>query len=289
MEQPDRQVIETDVRRALAEDVGSGDLTAALLSASTGARARVVSRETAVMCGQPWFDEVFRQVDQAVSVAWRTEDGETIAAGKLLCELNGPARAILTGERVALNFLQTLSGTATQSRAYAEAVAATSVRILDTRKTIPGLRVAQKYAVRCGGCYNHRIGLYDGILIKENHIRSAGSISAAVAAAQASPARVPVEVEIESLSQLEEALSAGADIVMLDNFSHAALREAVLRNRAHPDSARLEASGNVSLDTIAAIAATGVDFISVGALTKHVHAVDLSMQFDASSFERGAG
>ena len=187
---------------------------------------------------------------------------------------------------MALNFLQTLSGTATQSRTYAQAVAATSVRVLDTRKTIPGLRLAQKYAVRCGGCYNHRIGLYDGILIKENHIRSAGSIAAAITAAHAAESAVPVEVEIESLSQLDEALSAGADIVMLDNFSHSAMREAVERNRVHANTAELEASGNVSLDSIAAIAATGVDYISVGALTKHVHAVDLSMQFDQSFFDR---
>ena len=276
---PERQLIE-DVGRALAEDVGDGDLTAALLSPSSAARARVVSREAAVLCGRPWFDEVFRQVDPGVTVAWQAEDGEAIAAGHLLCTLEGPARAILTGERVALNFLQTLSGTATQSRTYAQAVAATSARVLDTRKTIPGLRLAQKYAVRCGGCYNHRIGLYDGILIKENHIRSAGSIAAAVAAAHAAESAVPVEVEIESLSQLDEALSAGADIIMLDNFSRAAMREAVGRNRVHPNQAKLEASGNVSLDSIAAIAATGVDFISVGALTKHVRAVDLSMQFD---------
>ncbi len=285
---PEKQVA-GNVSRALAEDVGSGDLTATLLPASAVARARVVSRESAVLCGRPWFDEVFRQLDPRVAVAWYVEDGETTAAGHVLCTVEGAARSVLTGERVALNFLQTLSGTATAARAYAQAVAATSVRVLDTRKTIPGLREAQKYAVRCGGCYNHRIGLYDGILIKENHIRSAGGITAAVTAAHTADTEVPVEVEIESLSQLDEALSAGADIVMLDNFSHKQLRLAVEQNRRHPNPAKLEASGNVSLEEIAAVAATGVDFISVGALTKHVHAVDLSMQFDASCFDPDSG
>jgi nicotinate-nucleotide pyrophosphorylase (carboxylating) len=267
------------VARALAEDVGGGDLTAALVPATAQARAHVVSREAAVICGAPWFDEVFHQIDPAIQIEWLVAEGEHVVADTELCRIKGPARALLTAERTALNFLQTLSGTATEARRYANAVAGTGCRVLDTRKTLPGLRTAQKYAVACGGCTNHRVGLYDGILIKENHIMAAGSIAAAVNAARTGGADVPVEVEVETLDQLTEALEAGADIVLLDNFSHDGIREAVA---ATAGRAKLEASGNVSLEGLRTLAETGVDFISVGALTKHVRAVDLSMRF---SFE----
>lgn len=272
--------IERDVAAALAEDIGSGDLTAQLIAAGQRARARVLTRENAVLCGTDWFDAVFRQLDPAIEVDWLAADGETIESGQTLCRLRGPARALLTGERTALNFLQTLSGTASIARQFATAVAGTRARVLDTRKTLPGLRVAQKYAVRCGGSHNHRFGLYDGVLIKENHIRSVGGIAQAIAAARAQDAGVDIEVEIETPDQLDEALAAGADIIMLDNFSLTDMRRAVAANRAHRRPAKLEASGNVTLETIAAIAATGVDFISTGSITKHVRAVDLSMQFE---------
>lgn len=269
------------VRRALAEDVGSGDLTAALVPAIRTGRARVITREAAVICGQPWFDEVFRQLDPAVMVEWQTGEGATVEPGQLLCRLAGPARALLTGERTALNFLQTLSGTATVTRRYAEAIAGLPCRILDTRKTVPGLRRAQKYAVHCAGGSNHRMGLHDGILIKENHIAAAGSIGAAVAAARRGGSGVPVEVEVETLDELRQALDAGADMALLDEFSLDELRAAVALNRGHANGPmKLEASGNVTLDTLRAIAATGVDFVSVGSLTKHVRAVDLSMRFE---------
>ncbi len=228
-----------------------------------------------MLCGCAWFDAVFAELGASIEVQWSAADGDCVQAGQTLCTLRGPARALLTGERAALNFLQTLSGTATEVRRYTDALAGTSTRLLDTRKTIPGLREAQKYAVRAAGGHNHRIGLYDGILIKENHIVAAGSIAAAVAQARATAARVPVEVEVETLSQVDEAIDAGADILLLDNFDFDGLRAAVARNAG---SAQLEASGNVSLDNIADIAATGVDFISVGAITKHVRAVDLSMR-----------
>lgn len=269
------------VRRALAEDVGSGDLTAALVPAIRTGRARVITREAAVICGQPWFDEVFRQLDPAVMVEWQTGEGATVEPGQLLCRLAGPARALLTGERTALNFLQTLSGTATVTRRYAEAIAGLPCRVLDTRKTVPGLRRAQKYAVRCAGGSNHRMGLHDGILIKENHIAAAGSIGAAVAASRSGGSGVPVEVEVETLDELRQALDAGADMALLDEFSLDELRAAVALNRGHANGPmKLEASGNVTLDTLRAIAATGVDFVSVGSLTKHVRAVDLSMRFE---------
>lgn len=271
------------VTRALAEDVGSGDLTAALVPATASASARVISREAAVICGAPWFDEVFQQVDPSIEVQWQIEEGSLVAADTELCRISGPARALLTAERTALNFLQTLSGTATEARRYADAVAGTGCRVLDTRKTLPGLRTAQKYAVACGGCTNHRVGLYDGILIKENHIAAAGGIGAAVRTARESGTSVPVEVEVETIAQMREALAAGADIVLLDNFSLDMIREAVAINAA--GKARLEASGNVSLDGLRTLAETGVDFISVGALTKHVRAVDLSMRF---TFTAGA-
>lgn len=268
--------IDDDVRRALAEDVGPGDLTAALVP-DTGAHAELVTRENAVLCGTAWFDEVFRQLDARARVAWLARDGERIAAGSVVARLDGPARALLTGERCALNFLQTLSGTATLAARYAEAVRGTRAKVLDTRKTLPGLRRAQKYAVACGGGHNHRLGLYDAVLIKENHIAAAGSVAAALDAARAvAGTNVPVEIEVENLAQLREALAAGARHVLLDNFDLAGLREAV---HITAGRARLEASGGVTLDNIRAIAETGVDEISVGGLTKHVRAVDLSLRF----------
>jgi nicotinate-nucleotide pyrophosphorylase (carboxylating) len=263
------------VRRALAEDVGPGDLTAALIPADTQAVAEVVTRAAAVLCGTAWFDEVFRQVDMRVSVAWNARDGDTIHPEQILCTLNGPARALLTGERSALNFLQLLSGTATLARKYVDAVRGTRTVILDTRKTIPGLRRAQKYAVTCGGGQNHRLGLYDAILIKENHIAAAGSIAAALRAATAPPG-VTVEIEVENLEQLREALNSGARHILLDNFSVEELKEAV---REASGRARLEASGGINLGNIRAVAETGVDFISIGDITKNVEAVDLSLRF----------
>ena len=269
------------VARALAEDVGSGDLTAALVPAGRAGRATVVTRESAVLCGRPWVDEVFRQLDPSVRVIWEAEEGADLAPDQLLCRLDGPARSLLTGERTALNFLQTLSGTATATRRYVAAVAGLPCRILDTRKTLPGLRRAQKYAVRCAGGSNHRMGLYDGILVKENHIMAAGSIAAAVDAARAAGSTVPVEVEVETLDELRQALDAGADMALLDEFSLDELRTAVAMNRAHPRGPmKLEASGNVTLETLRAIAESGVDFVSIGSLTKHVRAVDLSMRFE---------
>jgi nicotinate-nucleotide pyrophosphorylase (carboxylating) len=268
------------VARALEEDVGSGDLTAALVPAERKGRATVITREQAVICGQPWVDEVFRQIDPSVRVEWQVAEGASVAPDQLLCRLDGPARALLTGERSALNFLQTLSGTATLTRRYVDLLAGLPCRVLDTRKTVPGLRRAQKYAVRCAGASNHRMGLYDGILVKENHIMAAGSIAAAVAAARAAGAKVPVEVEVETLDELRQALDAGADMALLDEFSLDDLRAAVALNRSHPRGPmKLEASGNVTFETIRPIAETGVDFISVGSLTKHVRAVDLSMRF----------
>jgi len=269
------------VARALAEDVGSGDLTAALVPAARMGRATVITREPAVLCGRPWFDEVFRQLDASVHVLWEADEGADVVPGQRLCLLEGPARALLTGERTALNFLQTLSGTATAVRPYVLLVAGLPCRILDTRKTLPGLRRAQKYAVRCAGGHNHRMGLYDGILVKENHIVAAGSIAAAVAAARAAGASVPVEVEVETLDELRQALDAGADMALLDEFSLGDLRAAVAMSGSHPRGPiKLEASGNVTFETLRAIAETGVDFVSVGSLTKHVRAVDLSMRFE---------
>jgi nicotinate-nucleotide pyrophosphorylase (carboxylating) len=268
------------VAAALTEDVGSGDLTAALVPAQKAGRATVITREAAVVAGRPYVDEVFRQVDPRVSVDWSTDDGAQVQPGQVLYRLSGPARSLLTGERTALNFLQTLSGTATETARYVAAVAGTPCVILDTRKTLPGLRLAQKYAVRCGGGQNHRLGLYDGVLVKENHIAAAGSIAAAVAAARTLPRQVPVEVETENLDELRQALEAGADIVMLDDYSLEDMRAAVAINHAHERRAKLEASGSVDLARLRAIAETGVDYISVGGLTKHVRAIDLSMRFD---------
>jgi nicotinate-nucleotide pyrophosphorylase (carboxylating) len=234
-----------------------------------------------VLCGRPWFDEVFRQVDPSVRVEWSADEGSAVVPDQLLCRIDGPARSLLTGERTALNFLQSLSGTATTTRRHVDVVAGLPCRILDTRKTIPGLRRAQKYAVRCAGGCNHRMGLYDGILVKENHIMAAGSIVAAVAAARDAGHGVPVEVEVETLDELRQALDAGADMALLDEFSLADLRTAVALNRGHPNGPmKLEASGNITFETLRPIAETGVDFISVGSLTKHLRAVDLSMRFE---------
>ena len=269
--------IEETVRRALVEDVGTGDLTAALIPAKTQAEAQLVTREPAILCGTAWFDEVFRQVDKRVSVTWNARDSDAVRAEQILCTLRGPARALLTGERSALNFLQLLSGTATLARKYVDAVRGTRVVILDTRKTIPGLRHAQKYAVTCGGGQNHRLGLYDAILIKENHIAAAGSISAALRAAKDSAASgVTVEIEVENLEQLREALEAGAGRILLDNFSVEELKAAV---REAGGRAKLEASGGIHPGNIRAVAETGVDFISIGDITKNVEAVDLSLRF----------
>ena len=261
--------------------MGTGDLTAALVPADRDGRATVITREPAVVCGRPWFDEVFRQIDPRVDIEWQAREGDFVDAGALLCRLAGPARALLTGERAALNFLQTLSGTATTVRRWVEVVAGTRCHVLDTRKTLPGLRTAQKYAVRCGGGTNHRIGLYDGILIKENHILAAGSIAAAVAAARRSGAAVPVEVEVETIDELRQALDARADMALLDEFSLDGLREAVALNLGHRNGPmKLEASGSVTLEALRSIAETGVDFVSIGALTKHLRAIDLSMRFE---------
>jgi len=268
------------VARALAEDIGSGDLTAALTPAERSGRASVITRESAIVCGIPYVEASFRQIDPRVRLDWRCTEGAAATAGQVLFTIEGPARALLTGERTALNFLQLLSATAGAAHAYAALLEGTACRLLDTRKTIPGLRAAQKYAVRVGGGHNHRMGLFDGILIKENHIMALGSIAQAVAGARRTGAGVPVEVEVESLSELRQAIDAGADIAMLDDFSLAAMREAVAANRQARKPLKLEASGGISSATIRDIAETGVDFISVGSITKHVKAVDLSMRFE---------
>lgn len=272
--------ISNNVSVALLEDLGGGDLTAQLIPESASAKAIVLAREAMTVAGRPWVNEVFRQLDPDVTVEWMCNDGDHIPADVEICILNGPARAILSGERTALNFLQSLSATATTTARYVDAVAGTKVRVLDTRKTIPGLRLAQKYAVRCGGGENHRIGLFDAILIKENHIISSGSINAAVAAAKKLHPGLAVEVEVESISELREALAAGADRMLLDNFDIADLQHAIDVNQEDGNpAADLEASGGITLETIRAVAETGVDYISVGALTKDINAVDLSMRF----------
>jgi nicotinate-nucleotide pyrophosphorylase (carboxylating) len=270
------------VDRALAEDIGAGDLTAALIPPARQGRATVLTREAAVICGQPFAAATFARLDPAVRLRWSIAEGGAAAPGEILLHLEGPARALLSGERTALNFLQFLSGTATAARRFAERLTGTACRLLDTRKTIPGLRLAQKYAVRIGGGHNHRLGLFDGILIKENHIMAAGSIGAAVAQARAAGHAIPVEVEVETLAELREALAAGADIALLDEFPLPLLREAVAVNREALRPMKLEASGGVELDNIRAIAETGVDYISVGSITKHVRAIDLSMRFEWS-------
>ena len=269
--------IASQVKLALAEDIGQQDLTADLIPADNIASATILNREAATLCGQDWVIEVFKQVDPTISITWHFNDGDQLEADNIICTLNGPARSLLTGERTAMNYLQTLSATATLSSIYAAQVAGIEVNVLDTRKTIPGFRLSQKYAVRCGGCYNHRIGLYDGILIKENHINAAGSIAAAIAQAKALHPGVIIEVEVENFEEMDQALAGQADIILLDNFDIAMLKQAVERNQGH---ALLEASGNVNLTTVRAIAETGVDRISVGALTKDIKAIDLSMRFN---------
>jgi len=273
---PPPDAVATDVSRALQEDLGSGDCTAALIPADALLDTRVISRETAVLSGSPWFEETFRQLDSAVDLEWRARDGERIHENQEVCRLRGPARAILSGERTALNFLQTLSGTASRARRYVDAVAGTGAVMLDTRKTLPGLRMAQKYAVRCGGARNHRIGLFDAILVKENHIAAAGSITAAVQQALQRYPNLLLEVEVENLEQLEEAMQAGAQRVLLDNFSLQELAQAVQRYKGRIE---LEASGGISLETVRAVAETGVDFISTGDMTKSIQATDFSMRF----------
>jgi nicotinate-nucleotide pyrophosphorylase (carboxylating) len=268
------------VATALAEDIGAGDLTAALIPAERQGRATVITREAAIICGIPYVEETFRQIDARVSLSWQVSDGGSAQPDQALFTVEGPARALLTGERTALNFLQLLSATASAAHAYAVLLQGTQCRLLDTRKTIPGLRTAQKYAVRVGGGHNHRMGLFDGILIKENHIMAAGSVAAAVAEAKQAARKVPVEVEVENLDELEQAIAAGADIAMLDNFALPLMREAVALNAGSPQPLKLEASGNITHETIREIAETGVDFISVGSITKHVRAVDLSMRFE---------
>jgi nicotinate-nucleotide pyrophosphorylase (carboxylating) len=266
------------VSRALSEDIGSGDVTAALVPATQQVRAHVICREAAVLCGLPWATETFRQLDRSVVVQPQAAEGSTVAANAVLFALHGPARSILTGERAALNFVQLLSATATQTRRYVDAVRGTDCKILDTRKTVPGLRTAQKYAVRVGGGFNHRMGLYDRVLIKENHIAACGSITAAVQRARELSPGLQVEVETETLQELGEALAARADIIMLDEFSLADLRAAVALNREHAKPAVLECSGGVTLENLKTLAVTGVDCISIGSLTKHVRAIDLSMR-----------
>ena len=266
------------VEAALREDLGSGDVTAILVPAAQRVQGRVTTREPAVLCGRAWVDETFRQLDPKVQLTWHAADGAQVAAEQIIFAIAGPARPVLSGERTALNFLQLLSGTATTTRRFVDAVAGTHCRILDTRKTVPGLRTAQKYAVRCGGAQNHRMGLFDQVLIKENHIAAAGSLTGAIEAARRDAAGVAIEVEVETLSELREALNARPDIIMLDEFSLEDMRSAVALNRAHGGPAKLEVSGSVSLEAVRAIADTGVDYISVGALTKHVRAIDLSMR-----------
>ncbi|KRE84940.1 nicotinate-nucleotide pyrophosphorylase [Rhodanobacter sp. Soil772] len=272
---PDAAQIATDIERALAEDLGQGDATAGLLPVDAQAHAELTCREAAVIAGTAWFDACFRRFDPAVRIDWQVRDGDRVAPGSVICRLSGHARSLVTAERSALNFLQLLSATATVTADYVAAVAGTAVRVLDTRKTIPGLRLAQKYAVRCGGGHNQRMGLYDAILIKENHIIAAGSIAAAVQAARRLHPELLLEVEVENLGELEQALQAGVDRIMLDNFELALMREAVQHTAGRVP---LEVSGNVDLRTIGEYARTGVDFISVGALTKHVRAVDLSLR-----------
>ena len=263
-----------DIKHFLDEDIGTGDITAAIIPEDTHAQAEVVTREGMILCGQAWFDAIFKHLDAGVNIVWLVAEGETVKKNTTLCKLSGSARGLLTGERTALNLLQLLSATATVARQYADAVAGTSCKVLDTRKTIPGLRNAQKYAVTCGGCYNHRIGLYDGVLIKENHIMAAGSITKAIQSARELTA-VTMEVEVESMQELIEALAAKPDRIMLDNFNPDELRAAV---KLTAGAIELEASGNIDLDNIRTIAETGVDYISIGALTKNVKAIDLSMR-----------
>ena len=268
------------VTNALVEDIGSGDVTAELVPPDQRVAGTVISREAAILCGRPWVTEVFRQLDPSVQLTWTTDDGERVAANQTLFEIAGLARPVLTGERAALNFLQLLSGTATATRRYVEAIAGTPSVILDTRKTLPGLRTAQKYAVRCGGARNLRIGLFDQFLIKENHIAAAGSLTEAIRAARRAAGSKKVEVEVETLQEFLEALQAAPDVIMLDEFSLSDMRAAVALNSASDHSVKIEASGRVTLETVRAIAETGVDYISIGSITKHVRAVDVSMRLE---------
>jgi nicotinate-nucleotide pyrophosphorylase (carboxylating) len=274
------QYLKDSVAVALAEDVGPGDLTAELVPATQRAHARIVTREDCIVCGQPWCEEVLQQTDDSIEVTWQCTEGQAARAEQVLCEIRGPARGVLTAERTILNFMQLLSATATVARRYVGAVAGTRATILDTRKTIPGLRLAQKYAVQIGGGQNHRIGLFDAILIKENHILSAGGITAAVRTAVERNSNVLIEVEVETLEQLEEGLSSGAHRLLLDNFSLTDMNKAVILRDERKSNMALEASGGITLDNVTAIAETGVDFISIGALTKDVMAIDLSMRFE---------
>jgi nicotinate-nucleotide pyrophosphorylase (carboxylating) len=277
---PSPAEIRRDIERALAEDLGAGDATADLIASDATARASVVTREAAVLAGRPWFDACFRALDPAIAIEWHADDGDAISAGQSLCSLHGNARALLSGERCALNFVQLLSATATIAANYVAAVSGTRAVILDTRKTIPGLRLAQKYAVRCGGAQNYRVGLYDAILIKENHIAAAGSLTAAVRSARTRHPGLTVEVEVEGFAELDEAIAARVDRIMLDDFSLADMRMAVERVAGR---VTLEASGGVSIDSVRAIAQTGVDYISIGALTKNVRAIDLSMRIESQT------
>jgi nicotinate-nucleotide pyrophosphorylase (carboxylating) len=270
----------SQVQTAIREDVGNGDVTAGFVPANQLAHGRVITRESAVMCGRAWVEETFRQLDEGVRLRWHAEDGERINPAQNLFDIEGSARSILTGERTALNFLQLLSATATEARRYVDAVAGTGCTILDTRKTLPGLRTAQKYAVVCGGASNHRMGLYDMVLVKENHITAAGSLTKAVLAARKHVPGLKVEVEVETMRELEEAILAKPDIIMLDNFTLTDMRKAVALTRERGRVAKLEASGNVTLENVRETASTGVDFISVGGITKHVRAVDLSMRLE---------
>ena len=276
--------VDDDIARALAEDVGGGDLSAAAIPADRSERARVIARAPGVICGRPWFDGVFHSVDPRVAIEWHVDEGASVAAETVLCSLEGPARALFTAERSALNFLQLLSGVATATRAYVDAVAGTDTAILDTRKTLPGLRQAQKYAVTCGGGANHRMGLYDAAMLKENHLHAAGGITAAVQALRAAHPEAPLTVEVETLDQVREALAAGADRLLLDNFSLDDLRTAVSDTAGR---AWLEASGGITLANVRAVAETGVDCISVGALTKDIEALDLSMRFAGDGVSGG--
>lgn len=278
MEQLNEDIIRHQVSEALREDIGSGDVTAALLDPLQLADARVISRESGILCGTAWFDEVFRQLDNTIRIEWSVHDADPVSPDQTLCRLHGPTHALLTGERTALNFLQTLSGTATVTHQYVQAMGDSPTRLLDTRKTVPGLRLAQKYAVRCGGGHNHRIGLYDMVLIKENHIAGCGSIQAAVQTALQQFPDLPIEVEVESIDELEQAIAAGAHRILLDNFSIVDLHQAVSLTDSR---AELEISGNVTLQNISELSAVGVDYISTGAITKHVTALDLSMRVTA--------
>lgn len=293
--------IETVVTLALKEDIGDGDLTAQLLPEDGHASGQVITRDAGIFCGRAWFDEVFRQLSADIQITWEVNDGDSLQPNQVLCRFSGPARALVTGERTALNFLQTLSGTASNANRFAKRISGTRATVRDTRKTLPGLRTAQKYAVACGGCMNHRMGLYDAILIKENHIMAAGSIAAAVQQAQqvaatrsqATGLEVPIEVEVESIEEMDEAILAGAELVLVDNFSIPLLNKAATLNRNHlrynRSKAKVEASGGITWENARSIADTGVDYIAVGTLTKDLQSIDLSMRFDSDNSANKSG